>query len=54
MLKLTEGVQFYISDAENLLLQGALLAVVADTPASHLLGGFKEGVGGAFCQVQTL
>lgn len=26
---------------------GMLAAVVADTPAAHLLGGFKEGVGGA-------
>lgn len=28
-------------------LRGALLAVVADTPAAHLLGRFKESVGGA-------
>ena len=28
-------------------LRGALLAVIADTPASQLLGGFKESVGGA-------
>lgn len=28
-------------------LRGALLAVIADTPASNLLGGYKEGVGGA-------
>ena len=30
-----------------LCLRGALLAVIADTPASQLLGGFKESVGGA-------
>lgn len=28
-------------------LRGALLAVIADTPASQLLGGYKELVGGA-------
>ena len=27
-------------------LRGALLAIVADTPASNMLGGFKESVGG--------
>ena len=30
-----------------LYLRGALLAVLADTPASQAVGGFKEGVGGA-------
>ncbi|XP_071821716.1 uncharacterized protein [Apostichopus japonicus] len=30
------------------MVTGALLAFVADTPASHLGGGFKEGVGFAF------
>ena len=28
-------------------LRGALLAVIADTPASQLLGGYKESVGRA-------
>ena len=28
-------------------LRGALLAIVADTPASNMLAGFKESVGGA-------
>ena len=28
-------------------LRGALLTVVADTPASNMLGRFKESVGGA-------
>lgn len=34
-------------------LRGSLLALLADTPASQLCGGFKEGVGGAFqkCRV---
>lgn len=31
----------------TICLRGALLAVVADTPASNLLGGYKESVGGA-------
>ncbi len=31
----------------SVCLRGALLAVVADTPASNLLGAFKESVGGA-------
>lgn len=36
-----------------LRLRGSLLALLADTPASQLCGGFKEGVGGAFrkCRV---
>jgi len=38
-------------------IRGALLAVIADTPASQAIGGFKEGVGGArrkcfFAQMQ--
>ena len=50
--------------AGHICLRGALLAVVADTPASNLLGGFKESVGGAkrkyrhcvadFDQIQTI
>jgi len=31
-----------------LQLRGSLLALLADTPASQLCGGFKESVGGAF------
>ena len=31
-----------------LRLRGSLLALLADTPASQLCGGFKEGFGGAF------
>ena len=34
----------------KLCLWGALLALSADTPASNLLGGFKESVGGAKCK----
>jgi len=34
-------------DGGTVCLRGALLAVVADTPASNLLGGYKESVGGA-------
>lgn len=47
MMKLSEGISFS-TDAGNVVIRGALLAVVADTPASHQLGGFKEGVGGAY------
>ena len=50
MLKLSEGVKFVTIDGDEILLRGALLAAVADTPASHLLGGFKEGVGGAYAK----
>lgn len=37
----------------DVVLRGGLLALLADTPASHLSGGFKESVGGAFrkCRV---
>ena len=40
------GRQFKILGG-TVCLRGALLAVVADTPASQLLGAFKESVGGA-------
>ena len=30
---------------EDLLIKGAILAVLADTQAAHALGGFKVGVG---------
>ena len=40
------GVDFKVQGG-ILRLRGALLAVVADTPASQLLGCFKESVGGA-------
>ena len=30
------------------VIVGSLLLVVADTPAAHWLGGFKEGVGFSF------
>ena len=40
------GVDFKVH-GEVVRLRGALLAVIADTPASQLLGGYKESVGGA-------
>lgn len=40
------GYDFHIPNG-IVRLRGALLAVIADTPASNLLGGYKEGVGGA-------
>ena len=40
------GYNFRINGG-NICLRGALLAVLADTPASQFLGAFKESVGGA-------
>lgn len=40
------GYDFHIQNG-IVRLRGALLAVIADTPASNFLGGYKEGVGGA-------
>lgn len=40
------GYPFFVGGG-TLHLHGALLAVLADTPASQAMGGFKEGVGGA-------
>ena len=40
------GYHFKINGG-TVCLRGALLAVVADTPASNWLGGYKESVGGA-------
>ena len=34
-------------DGFHLPLRGAVKAVAADTPASHYIAGYKEGVGGA-------
>ena len=36
-----EGVPFQINNKTQ-CLRGALVSVVADNPASHLLGGFKN------------
>lgn len=40
------GYPFRVWDG-HVQLRGAALALLADTPASHLAGAFKEGVGGA-------
>ena len=40
------GYNFRINGGK-ICLRGALLAVVADTPANQFLGAFKESVGGA-------
>lgn len=40
------GYDFHIHNG-IVRLRGALLAVIADTPACNFLGGYKEGVGGA-------
>ena len=40
------GYDFHIQNG-IVRLRGALLAVIADTPASNFLGGYKGGVGGA-------
>ena len=47
-LKILEGDLGHHFDTHGgtICLRGALLAVVADTPASSLLGGYKESVGG--------
>lgn len=39
------GVDFRVQGGV-IRLRGALLAVIADTPASQVLGGYKESVGG--------
>ena len=40
------GYKFRVWDG-HMQLRGAVLALLADTPASHLAGAFKESVGGA-------
>ena len=42
-----DGYTFSIRNVGQVALRGAVLAFLADTPASHAAGGFKEGVGGA-------
>ena len=46
--ELAEGCQMELLDGSLCDVQGSLLAYVADTPAAHEAGGFKEGVGRAF------
>lgn len=41
-----DGYTFSIRNVGQVALRGAVLAFLADTPASHAAGGFKEGVGG--------
>ncbi|XP_071845762.1 uncharacterized protein [Apostichopus japonicus] len=38
------GVELHIGDVKK-VFKGALVALIADTPAANLMGGFKEGVG---------
>lgn len=45
--KLNDGVLFNYDAGNDILVKGGLLAVVGDTLASHLMGGFKGGVGTA-------
>ena len=42
-----DGYTFTITNIGQVALRGAVLAFLADTPASQLAGGFKESVGGA-------
>ena len=42
-----DGYTFTITNIGQIALRGAVLAFLADTPASQSAGGFKEGVGGA-------
>jgi len=41
------GINMEVNGRDHLIV-GSLLLVVADTPAAHWLGGFKEGVGFSF------
>lgn len=41
-----DGYIFTIRNLGKVVFRGAVLAFLADTPASHAAGGFKEGVGG--------
>lgn len=47
------GYPFRVFDGDG-QLRGAFLALLADTPASHLAGAFKEKVGGARKKVPPL
>ena len=49
MLACDHGYPFQVAGG-HLYLRGSILAVLADTPASQSLGGYKEGVGGAHCK----
>lgn len=40
----SNGIEFDIGN-EKKMFKGAIVALVADTPAANLMGGFKEGVG---------
>ena len=52
MQKLHEGYDFRI-DGSIYNLKGNLFHVLGDTPASHLIGGFKQGVGFAFSKCRA-
>ena len=41
-----DGYIFTKRNVDQVPMRGGLLAFLADTPASHAAGGFKEGVAG--------
>lgn len=45
-----DGYIFTIRNVGQVPMRGGLLAFLADTPASHAAGGFKEGVAGESMQ----
>ena len=47
-----KGCLLTINDKE-VLVKGAVLAVLADTQAAHSLGGFKVGVGFSLCRCRN-
>lgn len=48
----TKGITISIDGIDH-TYKGALIAFVADTPASHLVGGFKKSVGSAYRPCRT-
>ena len=47
-----QGCLFTIKD-EEILVKGAVLAMLADTQAAHSIGGFKVGVGWSLRKCRT-
>ena len=47
LLGRNDGYTFTVTSIGKIVLRGAVLAFLADTPVSQSAGGFKEGFGGA-------
>ena len=43
-----QGISVTLDDSTSRCYYGCLVCFLGDTPASALVGGFKEGVGGAY------